>query len=467
MYKGKFSTSTAAAKKKRVKKKPSRGTIIFYSIYAAFVVLALGTIIALTFPLNNWLETYQASQPENKSQEIFTQLFADPDWGTLYELANVQDTTYEGSNAYRAYMEEKVGSDPLTCMETSAGLSGDRKYVIRHGNEKIATFTMTGTENESTKITTWELGTVELFFSRDRSITVEKTPEQTVYINGVALDDSHVIKSTATRAEEYLPEGVHGYRREQLRLTGLLVEPTVSVQNADGSETTVAVDENGIFATPIPEMVISDEEQKIAVEAAKAKALYSIRAIGTGELKKHFDSKTQIYKDICNTQVFMQEYTGYRFDKSVTAVSDFYRYSDDLFSAHVTLQLEVTRVRGSIKDYDIATTFFFTRQEDGSYRVTDITNLRLQEQQVQVQLVFMGEEPISAMVDAASHSLQLPQITAPTGQILRGWAKQESDEAGRTVMTIVFTPDENGTVYLSGSQPLEPMTLYPVFEKAK
>ena len=454
-----------AEKSPREKKKISRGTIIFYSIYATFVVLALGAILALMVPLRSWLETYQASQPENKSHEIYTQLFADPDWSKLYELAGVADTAYEGKDAYAAYMEDKIGTDQLTFMETSAGLSGDRKYVIRHGSEKIATFTMTGTEDESTRITTWELGTVELFFTRDCSITVEKTPEQTVYINGVALDDSFTIKTVATLAESYLPEGIHGYRREQQTLSGLLVTPTVTVKDANGTEVPVTVDENGIYTTPIPEMVISEEEQKIAINAAKAKALYSIRAIGTGELRKHFDSTTQIYKDICNTQVFMQEYTGYRFDESVTAVSDYYRYSDDLFSAHVTLQLKVTRVRGSVKTYDAATTFFFTRQEDGTYRVTDITNLHLQEQQVQVRLVFMTDEPTTVIVDADTSRLSLPEITPPADHVLQGWAIQEVDETGRTVMTIVFTPDESGTVYLSGDQPLEPMTLYPVFEK--
>ena len=56
--------------KSKTKKKASRGTIIFYSIYAAFVLLALGAIFALMFPLNSWLESYQASQPENKSSNL-------------------------------------------------------------------------------------------------------------------------------------------------------------------------------------------------------------------------------------------------------------------------------------------------------------------------------------------------------------------------------------------------------------
>ena len=244
MFKEKTNT-----KPPKTKKKVSRGTIIFYSIYAAFVLLALGAIFALTIPLNSWLENYQASQPENKSQKIYTQLFADPDWESLYTLAGIADTAYEGKEAYGAYMEEKVGTDTLTLMETSAGLSGDRKYVIRHGSEKIATFTMTGTEDPSTHITAWALGKVELFFTRDRSITVEKAPEQTVYINGVALDDSHTVKIIATRAEDYLPEGIHGYRREQQTISGLLITPTVTVKNADGTEVPVTVDENGIYTT--------------------------------------------------------------------------------------------------------------------------------------------------------------------------------------------------------------------------
>ena len=114
MYQGKYAAKTTKPPKQ--KKKVRRGTSVFYSIYAAFVVLALVAIFALTIPLRSWLETYQASQPENKSQEIYDQLFADPDWEALYTLAGIADTAYEGKEAYCAYMEEKVGTDNMTIM---------------------------------------------------------------------------------------------------------------------------------------------------------------------------------------------------------------------------------------------------------------------------------------------------------------------------------------------------------------
>jgi hypothetical protein len=467
MYKGKYEQNTAkTAEKPKKKRKILIGTVVFYTLYVLGVGAALWGIFSLMTPLENWLQTYQASQPENKCQEIFDQLFAQPDWAALYTQAGVEDTTFEGSDAYAAYMTEKVGDEALKCIETSAGLSGDRKYLIRHNNENIASFTMTGTENEKTMITTWALDKLELFYARTEGVTVLKAADQTVYINGVALDDSYTVQTTATLAEGYLPEGVHGYRTAVQQLDGLLVEPVVQVKNADGTDCPVTVDENGTYVARIPSVEITEEEQKMAIGAAKANALYAIRAITQRELRQHFDSKSQIYKDICATVVFMQDYQDYRFDNSATVVSDFYRYSEDMFSAHVALVLKVTRINGTVKTYEAATTYIFTRQESGEFRVTDITNIKIQQRCQQVRLSFvMDQQTESRMVDTDAKTLTLPQVTPPDGHALRGWAKQEKDETGRTVMTIVFTPDENGQVHLSGTQPLEPMTLYPIFDK--
>ena len=466
MYQGKYMDKAAPKVHSKVgkKKKPSRGTVIFYSIYGAFVVLALCAMFLLLTPLRTWLQTYQASQPENKSQEIFAQLFADPDWEALYEKAGIVDTAYEGSAAYRTYMEEKIGNDTLTFMKTSAGLSGGRKYVVRHGDEKIATFTMTGIEDPATRITTWELDKVELLFQRKQSVLVEAAADQTVYINNVALDSGHTAQYTDTLAEEYLPEGVHGYRTQLLQLDGLLTAPQVTVKNADGSDATVTLTGNSVYTASFDLPQITEDEQTIAVEAAKAQALYAIRAVDRSKLRQHFDSNSQIYKDICATEVFMQEYTAYRIDDSSITVSDFYRYGDDLFSAYVSLKLNVTRTNGTVKVYDAASTFFFQRQEDGRFLVNNMTNLRIQEPRTQVRLTFVAEETSSMMVNADCRQLTVPAAQVPEGKTLQGWAKQETDEEGRKVLTIVFVPDANGRVERSGTQLLEPMTLYPVFE---
>lgn len=460
MYHGKYAAPAKASRKRKVR----WGTVVFYLFYLLFVAAALCAIFQIMVPLRGWLETYQASQPENKSQEIFDRLFQNPDWEAIYDLAGVEDTVYEGSGAYRAYMEDKVSKGTLTFLKTSAGLSDDRKYVVRCGDEKIAAFTMTGTEDPNTRITDWELGTVEVMFRREQSVTVETAADQTVYINGVPLDESHIIQSTDTLAEEYLPEGIHGYRTRVLRLEGLLAAPQVTVKNADGTEASVTLGENGIYTAGYELPQITGEERQIAAEAAKAQALFAIRAVPRSKLRQHFDSNSQLYNDIVTTEVFMQEYKRYSIDEDSVTVSDFYRYSEDLFSAHVALKLNVTRTNDTVKTYEAANTYFFARQADGTFLVNDMTNLRIQETRIQVRLTFMTAEPTSVTVAADSRRLTLPEVAVPQGKTFRGWARKETDGEGRQVMTILFIPDEQGNVALNGTPLLEPMTLYPVFE---
>ena len=464
MYKGKY---LAEEQPKKEKKPRTKGTKIFYYSYGAFVLCLLIAIGCLMIPLYNWLQKYEASQPEQKSAQVFSQLFDSPDWASLYTQAGMQDTVFENKEAFASYMTQKVGDTKLNCMKTSAGLSGDRKYIVRLGEEKIASFTLTDTTGGTSDIAQWELSKVELFAAGSNTVTVQKLPEQTVYINGVALDESYTVAKLSAAAQDYLPQGVYGLRLEHQQVTGLMMPPQVEVKDADGSTVPVIVDENGVHCAQMPAMEISESEKEIAIGAAKANALFSIRAISTYDLQRYFDKNAQIYKDICATDVFMQDYIRYAFEESATVVSDYYRYSDSLFSVNVSLEFLVTRTNGTVKPLTPSTTYFFTKMASGDYRVTNITNKPVQQLQQQVRLTYMidGREN-TQFVAANATSLTLPAVTPPQGQVLKGWATQTIDAAGRNVMTIIFTPTQDNVVVLSADKPLVPMVLHPVFEKA-
>lgn len=473
MYQGKFSAEKAEkplkeiAKEKPVKQKGAkRGTVLFYSIYGICSGIVLIAILLLLIPLHSWLKNYQASQPETKAQQIFDELFAQPDWEALYVKAGIPDSPFEDKTAYAAYMKDKVGQDKLTCMQTSAGLSGDRKYVIRHGSEKIASYTLTSTEGPNSKTKVWELGKLELMLQQKHNVIVEKSPGETVYINGVALDESYIVKKISTKAQDYLPDGANGYQREQVKVTSLLMPPQIVVKNTDGTVVETTADEFGMLSTPVSDMTISQTEKDAAIGAAKAHALFSIEAAGRSELRKYFDVNSQVYDDICNTVIFMQDYNGYRFDDSATAVSEYYRYSDMLYSARVTLALKVTRTNGTVKTYDANTTYFFTKGADGTYKATGMTNVPIQERLEQVRITFInGNDTLSSeFVSTDAQTITLPQVTPAEGEVLIGWATQQTDAAGRVITTVQLTPGEDGNAHLSG-QVIDAMTLYPVFEK--
>ncbi len=454
--------------KSRKKRPATKGTRIFYSIYAAFILVFFIALAVVLPKLQNWLVKYEASQPETKSKEVFTQLFSAPDWQALYTMTQQVDTSYENKDIYAAYMQQKVGSTQLQYTETSAGLSGDHKYMVMLGEEKIATFTLTDKSERKAEIPDWTLGKVELFFARNQSVTVEKQPGQTVFINGVALDDSHTIRTVATKAEEYLPEGIHGYRMEQQQLDGLMAPPTVTITNADGSNVPVKQNaETGIWSPDVAAFApMSDAEKELILNAAKADLKFAIRDITSQELAKYFDSHSKIYKDKTHSLAFVQKYQNYAFDEKVTAVKDFYRYSDKLFSANVVLKMNVTRWDGSIRTFDSDTTYFFTQKDNGKFLVTDISNISVQEPLEQVRLTFLseGETLDSFLVSSSAHSFKAPQVTVPEGKEFAGWAEKTTDENGKITMTIRFVPGEDGTVQLGSDPGLKPMVLHAVFK---
>lgn len=465
MHHGKYTPSGAPATKKRTRRVRT-GTIVFYTIYAFLILAFFLALSYATSALREWLIRFEASQPVYKCEEVFEDLFADPDWAEIYTLAGVEDTTYESKEAYAAYMQH-IDPEDISYLETSAGLTGGKKYIVKHGEEKIATFTLTSTEDTDTGIEQWELGNVEVFFTRRHSVIVEKLPEHTVFINGVALDDSHTIRTVETPVESYLPEGAHGYRLVQQQITGLLTEPQVTVTDADGNPVAVTKDpETGIYRLPVETMEATEAEQQLALNAIQAYAKYMIRAESIDAVNACFDTGSEIYEVIRKYEAWtMQSYASYEFTEPT--YSDFYRYSDSLFSIRVKLDLNVKRHNGSVKPYELNSTLFMQKNESGQWLAIDMTNADVQEIIEHVRLTFMDGTNVlsSELVKTNVTQLTLPTVTAPEGHQLSGWVLQEDDGNGKITLTVIFYPTESGKVDLPGGGDLEPMTLHAHYEE--
>ena len=472
MYQGKFSNQSAGSTPKRRPRKKSaarvrRGTMMFYTIYAASILLFLIAMIFVMNPLRDWLINYEASQPSHKKNEVFQQLFVNKNWEEVYTLANVEGSNFDNKSTYAAYMNKLVGNQELTCLETSAGLSGDKKFVVKLGDQKIASFTLTGGSKSETEIPNWELGKVELFLTGNHSVTVEKYPDQTAYINGIALDDSYTIRNVSTVAEDYLPEGIHGYRIVQQQVTGLLAIPEVTIKNADGTAVVVGMDTaTGIYRQNYPQQVASTEEKAAALSAAQAYGKYMIKNISRTELGKYFDTSSKIYDSIIRSEVnWMQSYRT--FDFSDASYSHYYRYSDTLFSIRVDVTLNVYRSNGTVKEYDLSNTVFLTKKANG-WIATDMTNLDVQNTREEVRLVFVDGDTVlsDTMIAANSKSLTLPSVAAPEGKVLKAWATKVTDENGNITMTPVYTPNDKNEIYLPSGTVLTPTTLYALYDEA-
>ena len=448
------------------RKGPRLGGVIFYTLYFMFIlVFFVATFFGLQW-LQGWLTDYQAAQPTTKSQEVFDQLFSYPDWGALYDAAGIEDTPYEGKEQFVSYMENKVGDATLTFKETSAGLSGDKKYFVLLGDEKIASFTLSGQTAAITDIPDWELGGVELFFDRSETFYIKNTDGHTVEVNGVPLDDSHVIQIATTAAAERLPIGITGVSICTQEISDLMATPTVTIFDESGNPMEVSYDAGThTFTEQTQANTISDDEREAALNAAKTYCLFMIEKASKADIAKYFDTSSEAYSVITNLSgnLWMQGNNGYRFTKE--EVSDYARYSDDLFSARVSLTLNVTRKDGTTKDFGYDSTLFFRKQDTGKWLVYDATNADVNAPVGKVRLTFMNGDTVlsSEFVKTDATELDTPLVSAPEGKVFIGWYRIDKYENG-TTYTMVFDPDENGHVTIPNGTTLEPMTLYALFE---
>lgn len=447
------------------RKGPRLGGVIFYTLYfMCILVFFVATFFGLQW-LQGWLADYQAAQPTTKSQEVFDQLFSHPDWGALYDAAGIEDTPYEGKEQFVSYMENKVGDATLTFKETSAGLSGDKKYFVLLGDEKIASFTLSAQTAAITDIPDWELGSVELFFDRSETFYIQNVDGHTVEVNGVPLDDSHVIQIATTAAAERLPIGVTGTSTCTQEISDLMAVPTVTIFDKSGKSMEVSYDaETHTFTEQTEANTISDSEREAALNAAKTNCLFMIEKASKADIAKYFDTSSDVYSVIVNLgNLWVQDNNGYRFTKE--EVSDYARYSDDLFSAHVVLNLNVTRKDGTTKDFGYDQTLFFRKQDTGKWLVYDATNADVNAPVGKVRLTFMNGDTVlsSEFVKTDATELDTPLVSAPEGKVFIGWYRIDKYDNG-TTYTMAFDPDENGHVTIPNGTTLEPMTLYALFE---
>jgi len=473
-------------KAKKQKKGPRVGSVIFYTIYFLFIlVFFIGTYIGLNW-LHGWLSDFEAAQPTLKAQQVFQEVFTDPDWGALYEAAGAKDSAYEGKDQYVNYMEEKVGDTKLTYMETSAGLDKTKKkFIVKLGDEKVATFTLTdrnkvGSVNlgnlenledikDMADIPDWQLGAVEVFFERVGTYRIVKMADHTASVNGVALDDSFTIQKATTVAEKYLPADAKGFVLCTQEVNGLMEVPTVVITDKDGKDVEVTYDEaTRTFTAKTESNTMSDDQAQLALEAAKIYSLWMIdEEHDRGAVAKYFDPASDAYSRIVkSTELWMQNHAGYRFEND--AVTDYARYSENVFSVRVKTDLIVNRLDGSSKVYAFNQSMFFQKNEAGKWLCFESTNVDVSEPVGKVRLTFkQGDIQLTTdFYETDAKMVIAPSLPVPEGQVFSGWVTVSENENGDTVYNVEFQPGEDGSVNLPEGNTLRPMTLYALFQDA-
>lgn len=435
---------------------------LFYKVLLGLVLVLLAAFCYVRFGLlRPWLTRFEAAQPKHTSQEVFADLFSPADWGRVYDLAGLDSAVYGDREGFARSMEELTSGQELTLVETSAGLSGGRRYIVKAGSDSVAAFTLAGGETEEGE-TLWELDKVELLLGQTGTVSVRAPEGWSVLVNGVRLGEDCVAQTVETAAERYLPDGVHG-RRAVLWQTqaSAIRQAEVTVLDGEGKAAPLRC-EDGRFTAEEPAREPDGEARDALLGAARTYARYMIREADSQQLRRYFDSESQIYETIRSSEIWINNTAGHGFENE--EVSEYYRYSPELFSARVKMDLNVRRTNGTLKGYHVDSTFFF-RQTAGGWRAYEMTNVDVQREITRTRLIFMDgrEEAGRLFVSSEERDFTPPEVTAPAGRRFTGWAVRERSGDSVT-MTVRFRPEADGTSSLPAGWVPEPMTLYAVFE---
>lgn len=458
------------------KRGPRTGSMVFYGFYFGLIlVFFVGVFITLNW-LNGWLGKYEAAQPTIKCQQVFDQLFANPDWAQLYRLAgdptgtgtNKYDTQFEGQDAFVRYMTEKVGSQQLSYVETSGGLTG-KKYLVRLGTEKLASFTLLGQQENIIDIPDWQLGEVELFLNRNQSIKIRKMENHVAYINNNPLSDDYTIQIASTKADER-QAAENRIRTSIQEVDGLLTTPELLVYDQTGAPIEVRYNaDSGMFEEQISAIAITDEERSAVFGALEAYAGFMINASGSrAAVAKYFDGGSQTYNDIVkmNGELWMNADRGHDFLNE--EILGYTKHSDTLFSVRASMVMHVKNKDNTEKDYNVTQSMYF-QYKNNKWVCTEMTNEDITAPVGEVRLSFYdnaGNLLSSDFYSTGIKSLTTPVVTAPAGKVFKGWATVETNDQGQKTWNVVFQPDEMGNVTFPDGYNLVPMKLYPLFQNA-
>ena len=439
--------------------------ILFYLVF----FLAIGGLYLMNQKqldtMEQELTVFEQAQAGEISQQIFEQLFAQPDWDALYDTAGMTAGQYEGKKEFVRYMQMKAGNATLTYRPLTRTQEGPLCYGVYLGEEMIAQFTMED-HGFSAQNPDWQLGTVTLFADPQEHYQIRKMEGHTVKINGIALDDSHTVKTESFRVEGEENISIPGVALQ--KIDNLLVKPEVTIEDASGAQMQVRYDEaSRTFSEPITEAAdMGEEERQVALEAVEAYCKFMINKGGRGGLGKYFKSGTDTYKYITGSDLtWVQKEKGYAFANE--EVTNYVRYDEDHFSAYVSLTFQLTRKDDTIKESQVEQTLFFERTKSG-WICTRMTGLDLVQPFTRVRLDFWQDGKLldSQLCDVESEEINCPQVTAPEGKIFSGWMTPRVDEEGKLYLQRVLGPGENGVTRIPSGLTLEPMDLYPVFENA-
>lgn len=322
----------------------------FYKIYFSVICVLVLLIVAFLFFLGSWLKDFEATQPETMVNSIIEKYLKSDDFYKITDMTDLSVSHYESKENINKVVAEAVKDKKLTYSSTASRIDGcDVAYTIKADDKKIINVYFKKTADSSQMFNRYEI--ISIFFDSSlyKSVTITMPEKCEIKINGVLLGKED-IKTLS------LPEIPKNYKSENLKTDSFVIinnllsqEPLVEATQ-NGVKLEVFKKDNQYRVADHIDDTLSDRLSTFAVDASKAYSSYMQLDANLEDIKKYFATDTDFYTNLRTSLViFALDHESFSFED--VKVHSIHKFSDNLYSCHVSLTQVLVRRGSDYRDY--------------------------------------------------------------------------------------------------------------------
>lgn len=334
---------------------------LFYRIYFLFLVVFVVLLVIFSFFLAGYINQYNQGIAETVSQRFFEDIFVELDVDKIIEMSSIEPCEFETKRDIERFISEQLSGE-LTYTNISANTDDDtKKYIVKSGNYKLATFTLMPDENDD-----YSPISLELHLPRSYQKTYKVLSGSELKINGVTVTEKYITERIPHENARYLPEGVTKPEWITYTVNGLTKEPEAIVTDRNGNLPEL-IEIDGVLC----EQIIYDENSSEITErlltAAKQYAKCMQNDAKKSAVLAYYKKDTELYQSIRTVEnMFVWDHDGYDFKNET--VSEFMRYDENTVSLRISFT-HILMMNGKPDYRDITDITFFAENIDGEYMI--------------------------------------------------------------------------------------------------
>lgn len=366
---------------------------LFYVIYLVVVVAVCVAVMYGLKIVRDRMAEYESAQPKYVAEEVFTRYFDPINYTALLADADY-DAVDVSTDDLVDYLKSEIGGEQLTYSVGSSSDSNEIRYIVKAGSKQLAAI-MLKTDSQMTEhgFQTYDFSRIELYLNMEAYleelakyleelsrivVTFDVPASYSVTVDGEPLTDEF-LTDTYTRAYAInRPEDVPEIEYAVYTINTLHELPEdVVVITPEGIPAQVSFDESTYTYTCgiVYNEALEAEYSEFVIDAIQKYAafVHKVESPELDNIKSYFDTSSDTYADMVaarNDYYMVRAWTGIDFEE--ITVGEFYAYTPEIFSCHISLTQALHRY--SLTYTDVIDMYVFLHLTKQGYKIYGLFN---------------------------------------------------------------------------------------------